>query len=135
MAALDGASDHLAVGLNGSVRLAQEHRDDIREIVASVRTRSGGVPVWLVGTSSGTLSVVNAAPKSGESHDVAGVVLASPQTALFTDRHSPAHSCGRHVFDEPLLGKIKGPVLVVVNANDDCNCSSKILGPGRPDLL
>jgi len=134
VAALDGASDHLAVGLDGSVRLAQEHRDDIRVIVASVRTISGGVPVWLVGTSSGTLSVVNAAPKSGESyHDVAGVVLASPQTALFTDRHSPAHSCGRHVYDEPLFGKITGPVLVVVNANDDCNCSppasaSKLLG-------
>jgi hypothetical protein len=132
VAVLDADSDHLVSGLNGQIRLGEQHRGDIREVIKSVQAKSGGVPVWLVGTSSGSLSVVNAARKSDHaSQSIAGIALASPQTALHTYRGDAVHSCGKNVYNDPTLASITGPVLVVVNANDQCKCSP----PGNGSAL
>lgn len=137
----DVASDRLASGLNGQVRLSAEHRSDLREVVKSVKVRSGGVPVWIVGTSSGALSAVNAARKTDHaSQAVAGLVLVSPQTAnhvyLNPDgTQDTVHSCGKNVHDDPTLGSIRGPVLVVVNSNDACQCSPPATGGALLDAV
>jgi hypothetical protein len=70
------------------------------------------VPVWLVGTSAGTVGAANAAARLGDK--VAGLVLTSSVT-----RQNPPHT----VFDTD-LSAITTPVLIVANENDAC--------PGTP---
>ncbi|HEV2188774.1 MAG TPA: alpha/beta hydrolase [Stellaceae bacterium] len=84
------------------------------------RTRSNA-PVWLVGTSMGSIAAANgAAHLSGK---VAGVVLTSSVAG-----QSPA---GETVFDSD-LGAIAVPALVVSNRGDTC----PIAGPGfAPQIL
>ena len=64
VAVLDAPSDHATPpGLTSAYRIGLEHAQDIGRVIADVRVRAR-VPTWLVGTSSGTLSVANTATRT-----------------------------------------------------------------------
>jgi hypothetical protein len=114
VAALDTASDHQG-GMNGAVRLSQQHADDLAKVIADVKKRAG-VPVWVVGTSAGTLSTANVGARLRGETRPRGVVLTSTMTQL------AAQHCGKSVYDAT-LSAISVPVLVVSHSDDGCACS------------
>ena len=94
--------------LDGPVRIGDDHDQDNRAIFRAIKAKSGA-PIWLVGTSMGTISVAAAAIKDGE-HDIAGIVLSSSVTSYRIRGAVPTQD----------LEKIKVPVLVVHHENDAC---------------
>jgi len=119
VAVLDAASDHRP-GMNGAIRLSEQHAQDIGRVVADVRRRAGGVPVWLIGTSAGTLSAAGACARLAGADPTMrphGLVLTSTMTTL-----DAAGYCGKSVYDAA-LGEIRVPVLVVSHQDDGCRCS------------
>jgi hypothetical protein len=97
------------------------YADDIARAVDFIRTRAN-VPVWLVGTSMGSIAAANgAAHLPGR---VAGVVLTSSVAG-------PNRVSGETVFDSD-LGAIAVPALIVANRGDTC----PIAGAGfAPNIL
>jgi len=121
VAALDAASDQQS-GMNGQVRLSAQHAQDVAKVIADVKTRAG-VPVWIVGTSAGTLTAANVGARlRGERPH--GVVFTSTMTQL------QAGHCGKSVYDAQ-LSAISGPVLVVSHGDDGCGCSPGGEGPNK----
>lgn len=115
VAAVDAASDH-AAGMDGNVRNSPTHAQDIGKVLSNIMTRTSA-PLWLIGTSAGTMSAANAAARLAKSQSRPhGLVLTSPQTTL-----SPGQ-CGKSVYDAPLAA-IEGPVLIVSHREDACPCS------------
>jgi hypothetical protein len=115
VAAVDVASDRRG-GLNGDIRLSQQHAQDIARVIASLRSRMG-VPVWLAGTSSGTISAAGVAARlGGAPAGPNGVVLTSTQSTLVTGL------CGRTVYFAQ-LSAIRVPVLALSHSRDGCPCS------------
>jgi hypothetical protein len=115
VAAVDAASD-LEDGMDGAYRLSLQHAKEIGQIIAHLKGRLG-VPIWLIGTSSSSMSAVNAAarlPVAGLPSPN-GIVTASSQTVL-------TPYCGRTVYDAP-LSAIRVPVLVISHRDDGCACS------------
>jgi pimeloyl-ACP methyl ester carboxylesterase len=106
VAVVDAPSDQSA-GL-GSFRFSPDHVLDIAAVVDWLR-KSAPAPVWLVGTSRGTLSAANAA---GRVSGVAGLVLTS--TVTRARKRQPGT-----VFDTGLAG-LRLPVLVVHHRDDGC---------------
>jgi hypothetical protein len=103
VAVIDTPSDHTS-GMGWQQRITAEHVTDIAAVVAMLKSRSPA-PVWLIGTSRGSLSAANAAAKIG-TPSVAGVVLSSSVW-------------GGGMTSVP-LDKIRVPVLVVHNRDDGC---------------
>jgi len=116
VAALDVASDLRRSGMNGDIRLSAQHAQDVAQVIADLRRRIGA-PVWLVGTSSGTISAAGVAARLAQ-YDPRpdGVVLTSTQTALVEGL------CGRTVYFAKLAA-IGAPVLAVSHEDDACPCS------------
>jgi len=100
-------------------RLTDAHLGDIRAVLAAVKGWSP-LPVWLVGTSRGTVSVTAAASRGvGE---IAGMVLTSAITAADKRGNVPSQQ----------LAAIRVPVLVVHHAKDQC----RVTPPGEaPRIL
>lgn len=116
VAALDVASD-LRSGLNGNIRLSAQHAQDVARVIAVLRTRIGA-PVWVVGTSSGTISAAGVAARLAQSDPRPdGVVLTSTQSTLVQGL------CGRTVYFANLAA-IRVPVLAVSHRDDRCPCSA-----------
>lgn len=89
-------------------RVGAEHMADLRKVVAYL-ARDAGLPVWLVGTSRGTVSATAAAIAFGNDA-LAGIVLASSVTSRSKTGAVPAQA----------LAEIRLPVLVVHHENDAC---------------
>lgn len=106
VAVADVPSDH-AEGLGTPFRTSKAHATDVIAIIAFLKSRAPA-PVWLVGTSRGSISAANGAARIGAPH-VAGVVLTS---SVWRDG----------MFDVP-LGDIGVPVLVVHNHDDGCRAA------------
>jgi hypothetical protein len=108
VASVDAPSDH-PEGLD-TFRSSDEHAVDIGAVIAYLRQRAA-VPVWLVGTSKGTISAANAAArlKSGGGD---GLVLTSSM-AVQTRRAAPINA----VVD---VAAITLPTLFVHNKEDAC---------------
>ena len=106
--------------LNGR-RHTAAYADAIARAIDFARSRANA-PVWLVGTSMGSIAAANgAAHLPGR---VAGVVLSSSVAG-------PNRAAGETVFDSD-LGAIAVPALVVANRGDTC----PIAGPGfAPQIL
>lgn len=65
-------------GMSDTYRASPRHIDDVRAVVAALRQRHPGLPVYLIGTSRGTVSAAHAGAALGQGADaVAGVVLTS----------------------------------------------------------
>lgn len=125
VASLDTASDREG-GMNGAIRLSEQHARDIGKVVVDVKSRAGGAAVWLVGNSAGTLSVANAGARLSRSDQTmrpAGIVLTSTMTTL------GAAECGKTVYDAA-LADIRVPVLVVSHENDGCPCTPGTVAVG-----
>jgi pimeloyl-ACP methyl ester carboxylesterase len=95
--------------LDGRARLGEAHQQDNQAIFKAIKVRSKA-PLWLVGTSMGTVSVTAAAIRDSGVGDLAGIVLSSSVTAYKREGAVPAQD----------LGKIKVPVLVLHHKQDDC---------------
>lgn len=108
VAVVDVPSDH-KTGY-GWFRTSKEHAKDIAGVIAELR-REAPVPVWVVGTSMGTISAANAAARLQEGGPD-GLVL----TASVTRRSSGARVSVRDVD----LDDIRVPTLVVHHENDRC---------------
>jgi pimeloyl-ACP methyl ester carboxylesterase len=93
--------------LTPQFRRSAEHVDDVRQVLEDIATRSK-VPIWLVGTSQGTLSAAANAAELGSTID--GVVLTSTVTG---------QQAGGSVNDIA-LEKIPVPVLVYHHKQDSC---------------
>ena len=115
-ALVDAPSDHSAGDGLAGFRNDNRHADDLGNIIAAIRKRTQGA-VWLVGTSRGTISAVNAASRLSGPSAPDGIVLSSILTVGTRDGRKAWTV--QTVFDHP-LESIKIPVLLVGHAADRC---------------
>jgi hypothetical protein len=108
IAVLDAPSDQPG-GMEDDFRLGNAHADDIGKVVADLKTRFPGLPVYLVGTSHGTISAAAAGNRLAKGVD--GVVLTA--TLFLVAGRRP----GLSGFD---FSTIPTPVLFVHHVNDGC---------------
>ncbi len=109
VASVDGPSDH-PEGLDEGFRSSAEHARDIAAVIAYLRQKAA-VPVWLVGTSRGTISAANVAARL-QSGGADGLVLTSSIVAA--NRNVGA------IQDRVEVGTIAIPTLFVHNKDDAC---------------
>lgn len=115
-ALVDAPSDHRGDDGLAGFRIAVEHAEDLGKVIADVRARTQA-SVWLVGTSRGSISAVNAAARLSGPSAPDGLVLTSALMSGFSGgRRSWV---AQTVFDLPLEA-IKSPLLVVGHAADTC---------------
>lgn len=100
-------SDGIDLAL-GNVRAGSEHAADNRAVLQAVKAKSDR-PIWLIGTSMGTLSAT-AASIADRDGLVAGLVLTSSVVAYKIPGAVPRQE----------LDKIRVPTLILHHANDDC---------------
>jgi hypothetical protein len=100
----------------GGYRIDPHHAQDLGRVIADVRARTKGA-VWVLGTSRGAISAVNATSRLSGEAAPDGVVLSSSVVSGQMGARKPwvAHS----VFDLP-LENIRQPVLVLGHAADAC---------------
>lgn len=120
VAVIDVPSDH--PGGYGRSRLTDGHATDVAAVIAALRERAA-VPVWLVGTSKGTISAVSVAARL-EKGGPDGVVISSSITR-------PASNAQETVYDAGVTG-LRVPTLVVHHANDACVATP---GSDAPSLI
>ncbi len=111
-AIVDAPADHLPGGLTDGDRLGAEHARDIGAVLDDLGKRYSGVPVFLIGTSRGTISA--AALGASLAPRIRGVILTSSVTVA--NRGGP----GLSGFD---FSTIKVPALVVHHREDGCAAS------------
>ena len=105
LALLGNASDLRQ--LDPSNRVSPEHIADIAAVVAHIRAKSSA-PIWLVGTSQGTISAAAAAIVLGEK--INGVVLSAAYTSFKAPTSVPQQA----------INKIQIPVMVIFHEKDSC---------------
>jgi dienelactone hydrolase len=93
--------------LDGTFRISAEHIEDLRRVVAFLK-KDAAVPVWVVGTSMGTISATALATVVGP-EEVSGIVLTSSVTQKKTG-----------AIPTQKLEAIRLPVLVVHHEFDEC---------------
>lgn len=113
VASIDVPSDRQS-GFNAVIRGSAEHARDVAAVIAWLRQKAA-VPVWLVGTSTGTISAANAAARLKGSAGGDGLVM----TSTFVPSVSPPPSIP-NVVD---VGSITLPTLFVHNRDDACETS------------
>lgn len=113
---LDNPSDQQAgPGMSDDFRRSAEHLADMRAVVADVKRRYPGLPLFIVGTSRSTLSAAYLARAlTGE---IAGVVLSS--SLFFADSRLGA----RPVLAAFDWDEVKVPVLLVHHRADACGAT------------
>jgi hypothetical protein len=102
-------------GLAG-YRSSPDHASDLGRVIADLRARMGA-PVWVVGTSRGTISAANAAARLRDDQAPDGVVLTSLISDGGESRRKPWTS--QTVLNLP-LEQIRMPGLLVGHAADAC---------------
>lgn len=115
-ALVDAPSSHHGEDGLGGWRIEARHAEELGKVVADVRARTKGA-VWIVGTSRGSISAVNAASRLAGPSAPDGIVLTSPLMAGQAGARKAwvAHS----VFDLK-LDAVRVPVLVIGHAADKC---------------
>ncbi|MBI3453533.1 MAG: alpha/beta hydrolase [Rhodospirillales bacterium] len=114
VAVVDAPSDRRD-GL-GDFRASAEHAEDMAAVIADLRRRTSGAPVWLVGTSRGTISAANVAARLQGAKAANGLVLTSSVTRPPSARRAPSYQT---VYDTDLAA-IGIPTLVVYHRTDGC---------------
>lgn len=112
-AVVDAPSDQ-AAGMHNSFRKGDAHAADIRAVVADLKKRFGGLPVFLVGTSMGTVSAAHVGRALG--HEVNGVALTSSAFRA-SGRRSKHGDSNLSDFD---LAGIQTDLLIVHHREDAC---------------
>ena len=108
-AVMDAPSDQ-PTGMSDGFRTGDAHISDIRAVVAELGKRFPGSPVFLVGTSRGTLSAAYAGRALGK--DVAGTILTA---AVYTGGRRAGPVLGGFNF-----AAIASPLLFVHHREDAC---------------
>lgn len=109
VAVVDAPTDKQAkVGMFGEHRNSKEYVVDIDHVIENLRKRVD-MPVWLIGTSRGTESVVNIAIHSKQKPD--GIVLTS--SISVPNSHGTA-------ITEMDLAQIRVPTLILAHLDDSC---------------
>lgn len=117
VAVVDTPSDRS--DLHGGFRNSAEHNQDIRKLVEFLRQDNPNLPIYLIGTSNGSLTVAGASVTMNDA-PVAGVVL----TSTVTEENSS--SSGQKVVHPVYrvdLTKVTVPVLIVHHKLDRCSYS------------
>lgn len=109
-AVLDAPSDQ-ASGMEDDFRLGADHAVDISDVVKDLQSRYPGLPVFLIGTSRGTISAANAGARLRDQVD--GVVLTA---AVFL----AARRAGRPGLSGFDFGSIPARLLLVHHMEDEC---------------
>src|SRR5262249_14989088 len=114
-AILDAPSDRqTGWGMGDEFRLGEDHFTDVSAVVADLGKRIPGVPLFLVGTSRGTISAAALGARFGSG--LAGVVLTSTMfRAPGAKSNEPGPGLSRFDFTT-----IKVPVLFVHHVGDQC---------------
>ncbi len=105
---MDAPSDR-ASGMDDEFRLGDAHAEDTGKVVADLKRRFPGLPVFLVGTSRGTISAASIGKRLGPAVD--GVVLTA--TLFLATRQQP----GLSGFD---YASIPSPLLFAHHVSDGC---------------
>ena len=114
-AILDAPSDQQGGwGMGDEFRLGDEHLADVSTVIGDLEKRFPRVPLFLVGTSRGSVSAAALGARLGQR--VAGVVLTSTMFRQ-TGRKSKEPGPGLSKFD---FATIKIPVLFVHHVSDQC---------------
>jgi hypothetical protein len=116
-------------GLNGK-RLTKEHAKVPGRVISHLRSKFQGQPVWVVATSTASLSAVNAAstlPSGPDAPD--GIVLVSPIV------NSASHADEPHSIFEARLNLISIPTYVVSHKMDTCPRSPGSNVGGNPGAI
>ncbi len=111
---VDAPSDLSRYGMKDEFRFGDQHFADISAVVADLNQRLPGGPLFLIGTSRGTVSAASLAAKFGQ--QAAGVVLTSTVFRA-TGRNSKESGPQLSKFD---FAGIKIPVLFVHHVSDQC---------------
>jgi len=112
-AVVDAPSDRQS-GMNDDFRASANHLADVRLIIADLERRFPKTPVFLVGTSRGTVSAAHVGREMGSG--VAGVVLTAA-VYLASGPRPRQLPLGLSRFD---FASIKAPVLLVHHRKDGC---------------
>ncbi len=94
--------------LDDAWRVSAEHLADIGNVISDIRAKGSAQPVWLIGTSKGTISVAAFAIEPREI--VAGIVLTSSITNFKIAQSVPQQK----------IDRIRLPALVYHHENDAC---------------
>jgi hypothetical protein len=113
---VDAPSDHPGEDGLAGFRITTQHAEDVGKVIADVRARTN-MPVWLVGTSRGSISAVNTAARLAGPSGPDGLVLTSALMSGFSGGRKPW--VAQTVFDLP-LETIRLPILVVGHVADKC---------------
>lgn len=92
-------------------RLSDDHPADVSKLIARLRTLAP-VPVWLIGTSRGSISVAHVAAELDGKAGPDGVVFSSSVTST--------SNSGRPDVHDAKLKSIRVPALIVHHKDDDC---------------
>jgi pimeloyl-ACP methyl ester carboxylesterase len=112
---VDAPSDMKAGwGMTDEFRLGEEHTIDIAAVVGDLRKRVPSLPIFLIGTSRGTISAASLGARFETPID--GVVLTSTMfRAAGGKSNEPGPGLSRFDF-----ARIKAPLLFVHHVSDQC---------------
>jgi hypothetical protein len=113
---VDAPSDHHGEDGLGGFRISAQHAEDLGKVIAAVRSETK-VPVWLVGTSRGSISAANAASRLTGPAAPDGLVLTSPVTS---GKVGGQKAWVAQTVFSLRLEAIRVPLLVVAHAADTC---------------
>ena len=113
---VDVASDQRREGLI-DIRDGRDHRADIAALVQWARQKTKA-PLWLIGTSRGTVSVAHLAPVL----PIDGAVFTASVTEVSNRRSANVHDAE--------LQEIKVPSLIVHHKRDECGVTPAYAVPG-----
>ena len=106
---MDNPSDQQShEGMSDAFRGSAQHAEDVRAVLAEMRQRHPGLPLYIVGTSRSTVSAAHLGRTLGD--ELAGVVLSS--SLFYAGRRSVLAS-----FD---FSSIRIPLLFVHHREDGC---------------
>ena len=111
VAVFDAPSDSKGPDGMSGYRVKEDHAADVAAIVKQLRDLAP-VPVWLIGTSRGTISAANAASRLAPPAGPDGIVLTS--SVVVTGNR------GQDTVHETALDQIKVPALVFHHKSDGC---------------
>ena len=128
VAVIDAPSDHKKVGSSGHKnepgigldwRLTDEHMQDINAVIIYLKQKK--LPIFLVGQSLGTLSVVTAGYKLGDK--ISGIILSSSATKAkppWKEKWPVYKDYPNAILDFNFLDKITAPVMIIAHEKDTC---------------
>jgi hypothetical protein len=101
-------------GMTDEFRLGEQHSIDMAAVMSDLGKRLSSLPIFLIGTSRGTISAAAVGARFGS--QIAGVVLTSTMFRQ-ASRKSNEPGPGLSRFD---FATIKVPLLLVHHVNDQC---------------